>query len=62
VIQLGVFDRRGATVGVRRFAPREYLDRSIDIDAGLPAGRRVHLVLEIAGVGQRADSFEFSFL
>jgi predicted Zn finger-like uncharacterized protein len=62
VIQLGVFDRRGGMVGVRRFAPRDYLDASIDIEAGMPAGRRVHLVLEIAAVGKRADSFEFDFL
>jgi predicted Zn finger-like uncharacterized protein len=61
-IELGVFDRRGASVGVRRFAPREYLDRSIDIDTGMPSGRRVHVVLEIAGVGESADSFEFRFL
>lgn len=62
VIELGVFDRRGAVVGVRRFAPRDYLDRSIDVAAGMPAGRRLHLALEIAGVGERADSFEFRFL
>lgn len=62
VIQLGVYDSNGVAVGVRRFAPSEYLDRSIDIDAGMPAGSRVYIVLEIAGVGDRADSFEFLFL
>ncbi|HMM74509.1 MAG TPA: zinc-ribbon and DUF3426 domain-containing protein [Gammaproteobacteria bacterium] len=62
VIQLGVYDSSGVAVGVRRFAPSEYLDRSIDIDAGMPAGSRVYIVLEIAGVGDRADSFEFLFL
>ncbi len=62
VIQLSVYDRRGAPVGVRRFQPREYLDRSIDIEAGMPAGRSVYIVLEIAGIGDRADSFEFLFL
>ncbi|MGE3771866.1 MAG: zinc-ribbon and DUF3426 domain-containing protein [Gammaproteobacteria bacterium] len=62
VIQLGVYDSSGVAVGVRRFAPGEYLDRSIDIDAGMPAGSRVYIVLEIAGVGDRADSFEFLFL
>ncbi len=62
VIQLSVYDRRGAPVGVRRFQPREYLDRSIDIEAGMPAGRSVYIVLEIAAVGDRADSFEFLFL
>ena len=62
VIQLGVYDRTGVVVGVRRFKPLEYLDRSIDIAAGMPAGRSVYIVLEIAGVGERADSFEFLFL
>ena len=62
VIQLGVYDRTGVVVGVRRFKPQEYLDRSIDIEAGMPAGRSVYIVLEIAGVGDRADSFEFLFL
>jgi predicted Zn finger-like uncharacterized protein len=62
VIQLGVYDRTGVAVGVRRFTPKEYLDRSIDIEAGMPAGRSVYIVLEIAGVGDRADSFEFLFL
>jgi len=62
VIQLGVYDSTGVAVGVRRFTPSEYLDRSIDIDAGMPAGSRIYIVLEIAGVGDRADSFEFLFL
>lgn len=62
VIQLGVYDSTGVAVGVRRFTPGEYLDRSIDLHAGMPAGSRVYIVLEIAGVGDRADSFEFLFL
>jgi len=62
VVQLSVYDRRGVAVGIRRFQPQEYLDRSIDIDAGMPAGRSVYIVLEIAGIGDRADSFEFLFL
>jgi len=62
IIQLGVYDSTGVAVGVRRFTPNEYLDRSIDIDAGMPAGSRVYIVLEIARVADRADSFEFLFL
>jgi len=62
VIQLGVYDRNGGVVGVRRFAPTEYLDASIDIVGGLPAGRAVYVVLEIAGASDVADSFEFTFL
>ncbi|MGD9600168.1 MAG: zinc-ribbon and DUF3426 domain-containing protein [Gammaproteobacteria bacterium] len=62
VIQLGMFDRNGALVGVRRFAPTEYLDGSIDIARGMPAGRALYVVLEIADASDDADSFEFTFL
>lgn len=62
IIQLGVYDASGTVVGVRRFKPGEYLDQSIDIAAGMPAGGRIYIVLEIANVGDRADSFEFLFL
>lgn len=62
VIQLAVYDRNGGVVGVRRFAPAEYLDASIDIARGMPAGRTVYVVLEIAGASDVADSFEFAFL
>ena len=62
VIQLGLFDKTGETIGVRRFNPDEYLDSSIDIPTGLSAGRTVYVVFELAGVGDRAVSFEFSFL
>ena len=60
-IQLGIYDRTGGIVGVRRFQPREYLDASIDIEHGMPAARSVYLVLEIAWVSEVADSFEFTF-
>lgn len=60
-IQLGIYDRTGGIVGVRRFQPREYVDASIDIEHGMPAARSFYLVLEIAGVGEVADSFEFTF-
>lgn len=62
VIQLGVHDRNGSVVGIRRFQPDEYLDQSIDVAAGIPPGRTVYVVLEIAGASDVADSFEFIFL
>lgn len=62
VIQLGVYDRSGGVIGVRRFVPLEYLDASIDIARGMPPGRSVHVVLEIAGASDLAQSFEFTLL
>jgi predicted Zn finger-like uncharacterized protein len=62
IIQLGLYGQTGEAIGVRRFAPREYLDKSIDLDAGMPPNRPVYIVLEVAGVGNRAVSFEFTFL
>lgn len=60
-IQLGLFDSTGTAIGIRQFGPAEYLDKSIDLVAGLPAGRSVHVVMELANVGEQATSFEFSF-
>ncbi|MSR14901.1 MAG: DUF3426 domain-containing protein [Gammaproteobacteria bacterium] len=62
VIQLGVYDRNGSVVGIRRFLPTEYLDQSININAGMSPGRSIHVVLEVANANDVAESFEFSFL
>jgi hypothetical protein len=62
VIQLGLYGQTGEVIGVRRFEPGEYLDKSIDLGAGMPPNRSVYIVLEVAGVGARAVSFEFTFL
>jgi predicted Zn finger-like uncharacterized protein len=62
VIQLGLQGPTGELIGVRRFAPSEYLDKSIDIAAGMRPNRAVYIVLEVVQRGDRAVSFEFSFL
>ena len=62
VIQLGLQGPTGEIIGVRRFAPDEYLDKSIDIAAGMPPERAVYVVLEVHQSGDRAVSFEFDFL
>ena len=62
VILLGLFGQTGDVIGIRRFEPREYLDKSIDLSVGMPPNRSVYIVLEVAGVGPRAVSFEFTFL
>ena|GEM_PF-995178 len=62
VIQLGLYGQTGEAIGVRRFEPIEYLDKSIELAAGMPPNRPVYIVMEIGGVGNRAVSFEFTFL
>ncbi len=62
VIELGVYDRNGGVIGLRRFQPTEYLDQSIDIAAGMSPGRSVYVVLELARTAKVAESFEFNFL
>jgi hypothetical protein len=62
VIQLGLYGQTGEVLGIRRFEPQEYLDKSIDLAAGMPPNRPVYIVMEVAGVGGRAISFEFTFL
>ncbi|MGH8597870.1 MAG: zinc-ribbon and DUF3426 domain-containing protein, partial [Gammaproteobacteria bacterium] len=43
VIELSIYDRSGGVVGIRRFPPAEYLDQSIDIEAGMPVGRKLYV-------------------
>ena len=62
VLQLGIFDHTGTLIGIRRFKPGEYLDESFDLASGMPPGRSIHIVLEIAGISERAEGFEFTFL
>ena len=62
VLELGLYGQTGEAIGIRRFEPREYLDKSIDPAVGMPPNQPVYIVLEIAGVDSRAVSFEFSFL
>ncbi|MCC6201915.1 MAG: zinc-ribbon domain-containing protein [Gammaproteobacteria bacterium] len=60
-IEMSLFDRTGRTIGRRRFAPDEYLDPSIDVDAGMQPSRPVFVVLELAGMHRDAVGFEFAF-
>ncbi len=62
VLELRLKDGNGMLVGARRFAPGEYLDHSIDVDAGMPPGQPIYVVMELGGDAAAATSFEFSFL
>ena len=61
-LHLDLFDKVGRPIGSRRFKPTEYLDNSVDLDAGMKPKLPVHIVLEVVGPGEEASSFEFKFL
>ena len=46
-VQLVLFDTNGELIAYREFAPREYLDESIEIEQGMRFGQPVHIVLEV---------------
>jgi predicted Zn finger-like uncharacterized protein len=62
VIQLALFNTGGEVIGYREFKPQEYLDDSINIQAGMLPESPIHFVLEVSGPTKDAVSFEFHFL
>ncbi|MFK8068294.1 MAG: DUF3426 domain-containing protein, partial [Gammaproteobacteria bacterium] len=61
-LQLDLYDKVGRSIGHRQFEPEEYLDSSIDLDIGMRPELPVHIVLEVVGSSNVANSFEFTFL
>jgi len=61
-IQLTLFDTSGSLLAYREFVPNDYLDDSIEIDAGMPMDSPVYFVLEVSGPTAGAVGFEFRFL
>lgn len=62
LIQLALFNTAGEVIGYREFKPQEYLDDSINIQAGMLPESPIHFVLEVSGPTKDAVSFEFHFL
>jgi len=62
LILLSLFDTSGKIISYRQFRPAEYLDDSIDHEAGMAVNVPVHFVLEVTGPTRDAVSFEFDFL
>ncbi len=60
-IELALSDTNGRVLAARAFAADEYLDGSMDRQRGMAPGMPVHVVLEIAGAGPDAASFEIGF-
>ncbi len=62
LIQLALFNTSGEVIGYREFNHEEYLDGSINIQAGMLPESPTHFVLEVSGPTRDAVSFEFHFL
>ncbi|MCH8846805.1 MAG: zinc-ribbon domain-containing protein [Proteobacteria bacterium] len=62
IIQLALFNLGGEVIGFREFKPEQYLDDSINIQAGMMPQSPIHFVLEVNGPTKDAVSFEFHFL
>lgn len=60
-IELALSDTNGRVIAARAFRADEYLDASMDAGRGMEPGLPVHVVLEIAGAGPDAASFEIGF-
>lgn len=62
LVLLSLFDTNGKLISYRQFRPAEYLDDSINHEAGMAVNVPVHFVLEVTGPTRDAVSFEFDFL
>ncbi len=62
LLELDIYDTAGRLIAARRFRPAEYLAPGMQVEAGMPPGVPVHILLEVAGAGEQAVSFQFRFL
>jgi predicted Zn finger-like uncharacterized protein len=61
-ILLSLFDAYGKVIAYRQVSASQYLDESIDIEAGMRSDSPIHFTLEMENVNSEAISFEFDFL
>jgi hypothetical protein len=61
VLQLTLANLDGEALGLRRFAPRDYLG-SAPVSPLIGPGQSASATLEVVDPGKRAVSFEFAFL
>ena len=61
-IMLSLFDNNGEVIAYRQIPPPDYLDSSIDEEAGMAFDSPIHVVFEVANTSTEAVSFEFDFL
>jgi predicted Zn finger-like uncharacterized protein len=60
--EVSFIDKAGNPVATRRFSPKEYLGKGVDIETGIPPQSPVQVVLEVVDPGEEAVSFQFGFL
>ncbi len=61
-VLLSLFDTDGRVIAYRQIPATEYLDSSIDMEAGMRPDAPIHFVFEVANNSTDAVSFEFDFL
>ena len=61
-VLLSLFDTNGNVTAYRQIPASDYLDSSIDMEAGMKSGTPIHFVFEVANSSSEAVSFEFDFL
>ena len=61
-VLLSLFDTNGEVIAYRQIPASEYLDSSIDMEAGMKSDSPIHFVFEVANSSSDAVSFEFEFL
>jgi len=61
-IQLVLSNVNGEIIAARIFKPKEYLDRDIDLTAGMGPNKPIQVVLGILTQEEAVVSFEFTFL
>lgn len=61
-VLFSLFDTNGKVIAYRQIPAADYLDNSIDVEAGMTPDMPIHFVLEVVNTGSEAVSFEFDFL
>ena len=61
-VLLSLLDSNGEVIAYRQIPATDYLDTSIDIEAGMAPNTPIHFVFEVANTTTEAVSFEFDFL